>query len=110
MSNPVQPLPPAEFQAAFDPDKNYFRRAAVSLDDMVNALLDGNNDETISSRMARWATEHGGWKRDVGAAVCRGLNILSADHGAKAEAADLGRAELIVKTEEATPTVQQEGQ
>lgn len=110
MSNPVQPLPPSEYQKELGKAKSegYVHRSLVGFDDFVNVLLDGSPDETISSRCARWDTEDTGLKKAIGSAVCRALNLVNKDHGAKAEAADLGRARQVVKIEEATPTVQEE--
>lgn len=109
--NPVTPLTPSqlqqqELQALHE---SWFHKDAVAFDDMVNVFAGGNPDETISSRMARWATEETGFKQSFGAAVCKALNIVSPDHGAKAEISDLSRAENVVHVEDATPTVAEEG-
>ena len=100
---PIVPLTPAqvaaqERQAAQEP---YLKRDAVGFDQLVNVLTDGNPDETISSRMARWATEGTGLKRDIGVAVSKALNLAQPDHGAKAEAGDLERAQKVVSIERA---------
>jgi hypothetical protein len=91
--NPIQPLSPdqlaAQEQRALQ--EGYVHRVAVGLDDFVNIMLDGSPDETISSRMARWATEDAGLKRDIGRKVSAALNLAQPDHGARAEAADLTR-------------------
>lgn len=110
MSDPVQPLPNLPAQEQQTAQEGYIHRSLVGLDEMVNVLLDGSPDETISSRMARWATEDSGIKQHIGSAVCKALNLVSPDHGAKAIAGDLERAETIVQTEESTPTVKEEGQ
>ncbi len=89
---------------------SWFHKSAVAFDQMVNVFADGNPDETISARMARWATEESGFKKSFGSAVCTALNTVSPDHGAKAEVDDLTRAEHVEAVELATPTMQQEGQ
>ncbi len=107
MANPVQPLTPAELaqQELEDIHQSWFHRDAVAFDQMVNTFTDGPPDETISSRMARWATEDRGFKRAFGSAVCASLDKIEPDHGAKAEVADMVRGERIAALEAATPTV-----
>lgn len=101
MSNPVQPLDPQQTEKYIDKAKNdgYFHRDSVAFDDLINVLTDGNPDETISSRMARWAVNDTGLKKDIGVAVCSGLGLIQKDHDAKAVAADYERAKEIVDTE-----------
>lgn len=112
MSDPVTPMDPAkvartEYEATHH---SYLGRDAVALDDFVDALTDGPLDETISARMARWATESkfGTFKHFIGTKVCQGLNLIDKDHGAGAEIGDLARAQAEAATEQAAPTVQQE--
>ncbi len=108
MTNPVQPLTPAELQQQEleDIHQSWFHRDSVAFDQMADTFADGPPDETISSRMARWATEDSGFRRAFGSAVCAGLNRIEPDHGAKAEVADMVRGERIAALEAATPTVQ----
>ncbi len=110
MSSPVTPLTPAEFQhqTLEAMHESWFHRDAVAFDEMVNVFADGDPDETISSRMARWATEETGFKRGFGSAVCDALNKIEPDHGAKAEVADLARAENAETVEQNSPTVKEE--
>lgn len=110
MADPVQPLTPDELkqQELKALHESWFHKDAMAFDQMVNVFADGNPDETISTRMARWATEDTGFKQEFGAEVCRALNVISSDHGAKAEVADLMRAEHVASIEEAAPTVEQE--
>lgn len=109
MSSPVQPLTPQQFaqQELKDIHQSWFHRDAVAFDQMVNVFADGNPDETISSRMARWATEDSGFKKEFGSAVCDALNKINPDHGAKAEVADLTRAEAVEGVELASPTIKE---
>lgn len=110
MSDPVTPLTPAELQKQKlnALHESWFHKSAVAFDDLVNVFAGGNPDETISSRMARWATEETGFKKNFGTAVCRALNIVSRDHGAKAEVDDYARAESVMKIEAKTPTMKAE--
>lgn len=101
MANPIVPLTPAQTAHAEEQTakEGYVHRALVGFDEFVNVLLDGAPDETISSRMARWATEDNGLKRDIGTAVSRGLELFQRDHGAEAEAGDAERGQAVVKLE-----------
>ena len=110
MSSPVTPLPANEVSTVEEhaAHESLIHHDGVAIDDLINALSGGNLDETISARMARWATEDTGWKQHVGSEVCKGLNLIQKDHGAKAELGDLTRAEEEVKTEEDTPTFKEE--
>lgn len=103
----MAPLTPAEFQQQEleAMHEGWFHKDAVAFDQMVNVFAGGNPDETISSRMARWATEDTGFRKHFGEAVCAALNLIESDHGAKAEVADLARAENVVEIEESSPTV-----
>ena len=102
MSLPITPLTPAQIstQEISASKEGYVKRDLVGFDQFVNVLTDGDPDETISSRMARWATEDSGLKHDLGSAVSKGLDLFQKDHGAKAEAGDLERAQTVVTTEE----------
>lgn len=109
-TNPVQPLPPAQFQAEAQAasQESYLHKVLVSLDVLSNVVGGGIPDETISSRMARWATENQGFREAFGLFACHALNMVEKDHGAIAEARDLARAQAVQKIEQETPTVQQE--
>ncbi len=102
MSNPITPLTPEQLKMQEEKaaKEGYLKRDAVAFDQLVNVLTEGNPDETISSRMARWATEDGGIKKDIGVEVSKGLNLIQKDHGARAEAGDLERATTVEKIEE----------
>ncbi|MDE2099242.1 MAG: hypothetical protein KGL39_18455 [Patescibacteria group bacterium] len=112
MAEPVTPLSPGDFAGniAKADDESYVHKDFVAFDQFVNVLADGNPDETISSRMARWATEEqpGSLKHRIGTGMCDFLNLFQKDHGAVAEASDLGRAKAVEHVEEATPTVKAE--
>lgn len=104
MSDPIQPLTPAQ-AAETDADvekENFIERLPRALDIFLNEATGGQMDETISSRMARWDTEETGIKHEVGKVISAGLDLLEADHGAKAEEADKKRAEDVIAIENAT--------
>lgn len=82
----------AESQALHE---KYLRRSLVAFDQFVNALTDGDLDETISARAAR-AAENG---KQWGIELCKFLNAFQANHGPQAQAGDLARAEKVVALE-----------
>ena len=81
-----------ELQAS---QEGYFHRLLVAFDMFVNAIFRGRPDETISGRAYRAALEGKLWGRVMNA----GLNVLQSNHGAKAAAGDLYRAQSILATE-----------
>src|ERR1700744_1214714 len=99
MNSVITPLTPqqeatAEQQTA---DESYLKKDLVAVDIATNVVLGGNEDETISSRMARWDTQDTGIKHEVGEIVSEGLDLIQPDHGALAEAGDLERAKQVKK-------------
>jgi hypothetical protein len=74
----------------------WVHRSLVGLDQFVNVLTGGLPDETISSRSQR-AADRGNW---AGKAMTGFLHLFQKDHGHKAEAGDLRRAEEVEETEE----------
>ena len=56
--------------------KSYGRRVAVALDQLGNALLGGDEDETISSRAAKARLKGKRW----GCVLCRFLDWLDPNH------------------------------
>jgi hypothetical protein len=56
--------------------KSYGRRVAVAIDQLFNALLDGDEDETISSRAAKARLKGKRW----GCVLCRFLDWLDPNH------------------------------
>lgn len=67
----------------------YLLRMLVALDMAANVALGGREDETISANAATMARKH----QFVGSVVSRMLDLFQPDHGAKAAAGDLERAE-----------------
>jgi hypothetical protein len=99
MSDPIKTLTPAEIaqnesQVA---KEGWLRRDEVAVDIAANVVvLRGQEDETISSHAARADEEGKGWGR----LLSRFLNLFQSDHGAKAQAGDLERAQNIERIEE----------
>ena len=93
MSDPITPLTPAQTQVqeAKAAKEGYAHRDLVALDQFLNVMADGSPDETISSRAAR-ADEKG---KLWGRVLSRFLNLFQSDHGAKAQAGDVERAEVV---------------
>lgn len=66
--------------------KRYFWNILIAIDQMVNTLLLGDPDETISSRMGKRAR-----KGDrLGISICRFLNLLDKGHCEKSIEKDEG--------------------
>jgi hypothetical protein len=97
MSDGITPLTPEQVaaQEAKTAKEGFIKRDLVALDMLANVLADGHNDETISSRLARDAEQH----KVVGEIGSKVLDVFQRDHGAKAQAGDLERAEAIVLIE-----------
>lgn len=69
--------------------EGYFLRVLIAADMAANVALGGHEDETISSDTALMAKKH----EFVGVVVSRMLDLFQHNHGAKAAAGDLERAE-----------------
>ncbi len=102
-SNPITPLTPAqvgveEQQAA---KEGFVERSLVAIDECTDTLLGGPPDETISTRAAIDSEDGRGLSKAVGKIISEGLDLFQKDHGAKAAAGDLERAQAeqkIVRT------------
>lgn len=75
--------------------ERYIHANLVSLDMLGNTLAAGKNDETISSRAQR-AADTG---NPLGKILSKGLDMIQPDHGHKAMAGDIRRAQEVEKTE-----------
>ena len=75
--------------------EGYLHRVLVALDIFLNVVFKGREDETISARSYRAALEGKIWGRIMNAF----LDIFQSNHGAKAAAGDLERANSIAATE-----------
>lgn len=75
--------------------EGYVHRVLVALDQFGNVVLNGDPDETISSRSAR-AAARGNW---LGRFMCWWLDKIQPQHGEKAECGDLERARIVEQIE-----------
>lgn len=93
----VTPLTPIQeaAQEANVAREGYFHRVLVALDIFANVVLNGIPDETISSRCSRAAFAGKWW----GIVMCWFLNLFQANHGPKAQAGDIERAEKVIEVE-----------
>lgn len=99
MSDPITPLTTVEVTAveAQVAKEGTFHKDLVAIDIATNVvLLRGQEDETISSHAARAAEQGKFW----GKLVSRFLNLFQSNHGAKAQAGDVERAEIVENLEE----------
>lgn len=96
--DPITPLTKAQTadEEAKEPKDGYIRRVSVAFDILVNVICRGQQDETLSSRAARADLEGKLW----GKVLSIFLNVFQPNHGAKAQAGDLQRAENVVRIEE----------
>jgi hypothetical protein len=69
------------------PILSYFRRLFVAADQFVNVLFGGDEDETVSSRVAK-DRDRG---RIVGCVLCRFLDLFDPNHCDKALERDEGK-------------------
>ncbi len=81
--------------------EGYFIRVLIAVDMAANVALGGQEDETISSDTALMARKH----EFVGVVVSRMLDLFQKNHGAKAAAGDLERAEAEATTVRASGVV-----
>jgi len=99
MSDPITPLNSAQVahEESQSAKEGTIHKDLVAVDIAANViLLHGQEDETISSHSARADEEGKGW----GKWMSRFLNLFQSDHGAKAQAGDLERAENVERLEE----------
>lgn len=58
--------------------KKYLFNILISLDQLVNTILGGDPDETISSRLGKYVRQGRGW---IPKTICKALNfLLGPDH------------------------------
>ena len=99
----VTPLDAAQtaMQEAKASREGYLIRVLIAADMAANVALGGEEDETISSDTALMAKKH----VFLGVVVSRVLDLFQANHGAKAAAGDLERAEAVEATLRASGVV-----
>lgn len=104
MSDPITPLTPAQYAEVKNSadHEGYVHEVLVQVDILANDIMGGLPDETISSRVADWDEHRTGIVHEIGKTVCEGLDLIQADHGALAQAADEERGLRVAKKEEAT--------
>ena len=69
------------------PILTYFRRLFVATDQLVNVIFGGDEDETVSSRLAKDAKRG----RKFACVLCQLLDLLDRDHCDKAIERDRGK-------------------
>jgi hypothetical protein len=100
MSDPIIPLTTAQtaLQEAQASKEGYLLNVLIGLDMFANTALGGKPDETISSNTALLDRKH----KFVGKVVSAALDLFQPDHGAKAAAGDLERAQAEVSLVQAS--------
>jgi hypothetical protein len=73
----------------------YLWNLLIAVDQLGNAILAGDPDETISSRLGKWREGPSGWRRSVAYAVCRLLHILDKSHCERSVEPDEGDRGLL---------------
>jgi hypothetical protein len=104
MTGPITPLTPEQTaeQEAQASHEAFLHRALVGFDQFMNVLTDGDPDETISARSARAAEKGKKW----GIEMSKFLNLFQKDHGAKAQAGDVARAEKVIEEEKQSGAIE----
>ena len=111
MADIITPINPVQthLQMQQAVHENYGIEVAIALDKLGNTLTGGNSDETISARCGRdtlmdeEAHKHTHALADF---MSWWLAKLQKDHGAKAAAGDVARAEQDITLEEASGIIQ----
>ena len=61
--------------------KKYFWNVLIGIDQLANAILLGDPDETISSRLGKWLTlPQSTWRYKVAKPICKLLHIADPNH------------------------------
>jgi hypothetical protein len=94
MSNPVTQLTQAQFDAQKHAavNDNYFDRVVEEADVNLNVDTGGLPGQTISGRAADDAVQGKWW----GKLACKFLNLFQKNHGAIAQADEVGHAESVI--------------
>lgn len=74
--------------------RDYLWNLLIAIDQLLNAVLGGDPDETISSRMGRWRYL-GGWRARIAKPVCWLLNAVDPGHCADSVELDGGQRDLF---------------
>ena len=78
--------------------ENYIQRFLVALDDLGAALLDIQNDQTISSQ-AEIDAHKRLWYSGLAGILSDGLDLIQQSHGQRAQVGDIVRAEAVIATD-----------
>ena len=76
----------------------YLLNVLIGLDQMGNALLGGDPDETISSRLGKMKVKYGGsipWRRPLSRVVDWGLDRIDPNHSIDAIEHDEGKDAVV---------------
>lgn len=95
-------LTPAQIttQEAQASREGYIHRVLVGFDQFWNVVAGGKPDETISARTRRVVDDPTAKHKLLAKVLNHLLDDIQPNHGAKAEAGDLERAQAVVATEE----------
>ena len=76
--------------------KRYFINVLIGIDQLVNAILAGDPDETLSSRFGKWlALPHSDWRWKIAYPICRVLHIFDKNHCIRVIEEDEGKHDLL---------------
>ena len=79
-----------------DKIRRYCLNVLISIDQLFNALMGGDPDETISSRFGKWLyLPKTTWKWKISYAVCRVLHVLDKNHREKSIEHDEGKHDIL---------------
>ena len=81
------------------PTLRYFYNIGVALDQLLNVLLLGDPDETLSSRMGKWLLRGTGIRRAIGMILCSVLDIIDPGHCIDAIEVDEGEDAVIASNQ-----------
>lgn len=77
----------------------YVRNILIAIDQLINTILGGDPDETISSRMGKWGVlykdDHNNWRHKIANGLCWFLNLIDKDHCNKSIEKDEGGEDII---------------
>ncbi len=76
--------------------KRYFWNVLIGIDQLANAILFGDPDETISSRLGKWLElPKNTWRFKIARVVCWFLRKLDKNHCKNAVEKDEGKDSLL---------------
>jgi hypothetical protein len=76
--------------------KKYFWNVLIAFDQFCNAVLFGDPDETISSRLGKWLDlPKDTWRYTIADAICRVLRTIDKNHCRKSVEKDEGDRNIL---------------